>query len=99
MIIWPEKSRSPSPRLWKTEAGLYAERANVTSLEKRKGESGLSVRESISKQLNLVGTVWPGNVSIGRSVAHTWRDLSVRNYSNIGANWAGSNATIITLGW
>jgi hypothetical protein len=37
MIIWPENSQLPSPLLWKTEAGLYAERAKVTSLEKRKG--------------------------------------------------------------
>ena len=37
MIISPENSRSPSPLLWKTEAGLNTERANVTSLEKRKG--------------------------------------------------------------
>jgi hypothetical protein len=99
MIIWPENSRSPSPLLWKTGAGSYAEKVNATSWEKRKGESGLPARESISKQSNLVGTVRPDNVSIGRSVAHTWLDLSARDYSNVGVNAAGSNATIITLGW
>ena len=99
MIIWPENSRSPLPLLWKIGAGLYAAKVNVTRWEKRKGESGLSARESISKQSNLVGTVWPDNASIGRSVVHTWLDLSARNYSNVGVNAAGSNATIITFGW
>jgi len=47
----------------------------------------------------FLGTVWPENVSIGRSVGHTWLDLSARNYSNVGVNAAGSNATMITLGW
>ena len=46
------------------------------------------------KQRNLVDTAWPDNVSIGRSVGHTWLDLSARNYSNVGVNAAGSNATI-----
>jgi hypothetical protein len=68
-------------------------------LEKRKGEGGLPARESISEQSSLVGTVWPDNVSIGRSVAHTWLDLSARTYSNAGVNAAGSNATIIILDW
>ena len=66
---------------------------------KEEGRKWFVRRESISKQSNLVGTVWPDNASIGRSVVHTWLDLSARNYSNVGVNAAGSNATIITLGW
>lgn len=66
---------------------------------KEEGRKWFSRQGVNFQQSNRVDTVWPDNVSIGRNVARTWLDLSARNYSNVGVNSAGSNATIIILGW
>jgi DNA-binding transcriptional ArsR family regulator len=98
MIIWLENLRSPSQLLWKVGAGSCAEKVNVTRSRMRKGDSGLPEMESIFKRSSRVGTDLPDNVSIGRSVARTWLDLSARDCSRIGVGPDGLSATIVTPG-